>query len=188
MAKQHKIAVNVWYLEYREGGSDKFYQVFIAEQGLCVLRWGRRGSAGQCSVTRYRSYDEAHDQGLKQVFAKKSKGYRQVYGDMKFMALADTLDYTQMSSDTSKLLGELNAAREGGEFGGAKEAVLKHYADFAEQAKSLVERAGTQDFETVHGQYEELKAVWEEINDRHAEVSAAMGIAEQTLMQKLMGV
>lgn len=187
MAVKHKIPVTVWYLEYKAGGSDKFYQVFVSESGDCVLRWGRRGAAGQSSVTRYSGYDDARDQGLKQVFAKKAKGYQQVYGDMKFMVTSDTLDYTRMASDAAALVRDLAVAREDGDFGGAKEAVLKHYADFAEQAKSLIDRAGSQDFEQVHGEYEALKAVWEEIDDRHAEVTAAMGLAEATLAQSLMG-
>lgn len=175
-------AVTVWYLEYQEGNSDKFYQVFISESGVCVLRWGRRGTAGQHSTTRFSTYDEARDVGLRQVYAKKSKGYVEKYGDHKFMATKAALD----REDPSMLDREFWASLEAGQFDGAKEAVLKHYDDFSEQAKRLMERAATMDLDSVLAEYEQLEKVWEEINDQHAEVTVAMSMTKATLMQKLM--
>jgi predicted DNA-binding WGR domain protein len=185
MAAPKKYAATAWYMEYREGTSDKFYEVIITESGVCMLRWGRRGSTGQNSVNRYASYDEARDQGLKQVFAKKSKGYVQSYGDFKFMATTEAIDYALRGNPT-QLHAEFWDALSSGQFDGAKETVLKHYADFSESVKILMERAASGDTATTMDEYEQLERVWEEINDKHAEVSAAMSIAKMTLMQKLM--
>lgn len=183
--KNQKYAVTVWYMEYQQGGSDKFYQVFVSESGVCVLRWGRRGAVGQHSVTAFASYDEARDVGLRQVYAKKSKGYVQKYGDMKFMASKDALDYAQ-NGNPQPLAAEFAKSLESGQFDGAKEAVLKHYTDFAEQAKALMDRAASADLDTVMNEYDQLEQVWAEINDKHAEVEIAMSVAKQTMMQKLM--
>lgn len=185
MAAPKHYACTAWYMEYREGTSDKFYEVIISENGVCMLRWGRRGAIGQSSVNRYSSYDEARDQGLKQVFAKKSKGYVQKYGDQKFMASTNALDYA-LQGNPALLTGEFADSLRNGQFDGAKEAVLKHYADFAEQVKALMDRAATGNTEMTMNEYEQLERVWAELDDKHAEVSAAMSIAKATLMQKLM--
>lgn len=174
-----------WYMEYSEGTSNKFYQVFVSETGVCVLRWGRIGSAGQDSTTRYASYDEARDQGLKQVFAKKSKGYVQKYGDFTFMASTEALEYALQGSP-SRLASEWTEALEKGEWDGAKTTVLKHYADFSERVKLLMDRSATSDFDTTMDEYTALEEVWAEIDDKHGEVVAAMSLAKMTLMQRLM--
>lgn len=186
--KNKTYPTHCWYLEYRDGSSDKFYQVFVTETGVCVLRWGRRGAAGQNSVTAYASYDEARDQGLKQVFAKKSKGYVSKYDGHVYMATEEAIARARRS-DISALDEEFHASLQAGQFDGAKTTVLKHYDEFSEKVKVLMDRAGSDSsrFDEVMGEYQELEKVWEEINDRHAEVSAAMSIANATLFQKLMG-
>lgn len=189
MANTKKIekeyACTAWYMEYRDGTSDKFYHVIISETGVCMLRWGRRGAVGQSSVNRYSSFDEARDQGLKQVFAKRSKGYESKYSDQKFLATNTALEYALRGSIT-KLVDEFNMSLANGQFDGAKETVLKHYREFAEQVKELMDRAATGDTARTMDEYEQLEKVWDEISDVHAEVSAAMSIAKMTLMQKLM--
>lgn len=185
MAAPKHYACTAWHMEYREGTSNKFYEVFVAENGLCVLRWGRIGAIGQHSVTRYSTYDEARDQGLKQVFAKKSKGYNQTYGDAQFMASIEALNNAQRDNP-SYLVGELQESLRRGQFDGAKQAVLKQYADFAEKVKDLMVRAETGDIHDSMEEYQQLEGVMTEINEKHAEVTAAMTLAQQTLFQKLM--
>jgi len=183
--KPKEYAVDVWYMEYRSGTSDKFYQVFVSESGLTVLRWGRRGSAGQHSESRYASYDDARDNGLKQVFAKKSKGYTQQYPDSKFMASSDALDRAQGGNPTA-LVQEWNDALRNNQFEGAKQTVLKHYSDFSERVQTLLHQAEYADFGTLSDEFTAIEEVWEEINDKHAEVNAAMDLTRQTLFQKMM--
>jgi predicted DNA-binding WGR domain protein len=174
-----------WYMEYVEGTSAKFYQVIISETGICVLRWGRIGAAGTPAVTRYSTYDEARDQGLKQVFAKKAKGYVQKYGDFNFVASVEALDHA-MNDHTAPLVREWTEALEKGEWDGAKQTVLKQYAEFSERVKLLMDRAGGGDFDATMDEYTALEEVWSEINDKHGEVEAAMSLAKMTLMQRLM--
>jgi predicted DNA-binding WGR domain protein len=183
--KNLKYAVDVWTLEYRSGSSDKFYQVFVSETGLCVLRWGRRGTSGQSSTTAYSSYDAARDQGLKQVFAKKSKGYSARYPDQKYLVSQDALNYAK-NGQVSVLVREWELALREGTFEGAKQTVLKHYADFAERVQTLLHRASNEDFETLSQEFEGIEEVWQEITDKHAEVSAAMDLAKITLFQRMM--
>ena len=185
MAAPKEYPATGWYMEFREGTSDKFYHVIVTESGVCMLRWGRRGSVGQNSVTAYSTYDEARDQGLKQVFAKKSKGYVQQYGDFNFMVTAEGLDYARRGN-VAPLVREWTEALERGQFDGAKTTVLKHYKEFSESVKALMDRAATGDTERTMDEYEQLEKVWDEISDVHAEVSAAMSIAKMTLAQKLM--
>lgn len=186
MAAPKHYAVNAWHMEFTEGTSNKFYQVFVSESGLTVLRWGRIGAAGQHSVARYDTYDEARDQGLKQVYAKKSKGYVQKYGDRQFMATVEALNYAQRDNPTM-LASEFHTSLDDGAFEGAKITVIRQYRDFAETVKDLMDRAGsTTDFGASMDEYQQLEKVWEEITDVHAEVSAAMSIAQATLFQKLM--
>ncbi len=177
-------ATDCWYMEYVEGTSSKFYEVMIVESGVCVLRWGRIGSAGQSSVTAYPTYDEARDQGLKQVFAKKSKGYVTKY-EATFMASTNSISRARNVSPVDMHHEFITSMRDGA-FNAAKSTVLKHYAEFAEQVKTLMDRAATGDFAQTMEEYEQVEKVWAEINDKHAEVSAAMSIAKATLMQKLM--
>lgn len=184
-AKKRQYAVDVWTLEYRSGASDKFYQVFVSETGLTVLRWGRRGSAGQNSATRYKSYDEARDQGLKQVFAKKSKGYSASYPDQKFLVDEGVLNSAQ-GGNPNPLVAAWNTAMREGAFAGAKQTVLKHYADFADRVQILLNRAEHESLESLSEELNGLEEVWEEISDKHGEVSAALDLAKATLFQRMM--
>ena len=183
--KQKTYAVDVWYMEYRDGTSDKFYQVFVSETGLCVLRWGRRGSAGQHSEAHYGNYDKARENGLKQVYAKKSKGYVQQDEDAKFMATENALHRAQ-GGYPQPLVDEWHEAKSKGQFEGAKQSVLKHYADFSDQVQRLLHQAEYSDFETLSDKFTAIEEIWEEISDKHAEVSAAMDLTRQTLFQKLV--
>lgn len=183
--KTKQYAVDVWYLEYRVGTSDKFYQVFVSENGIVTLRWGRRGTAGQHSVARYSTYDDARDHGLKQVFAKKSKGYTQQGPDTKFLADQEVLD-AALRGSPARLVSTWNEALRNGQFEGAKQTVLKHYEDFAERIKALMIQAEHSDFAQLSDEFEAVEKVWEEISDKHAEVNAAMQLTKATLYQKLI--
>ncbi|MDN8806865.1 WGR domain-containing protein, partial [Staphylococcus aureus] len=71
--------VDIYRLTFQSGSSNKFYNVYIAEDGTVVLRWGRMHTHGQSSVSAMPTYDDAVDLGMRQVYAKKSKGYTQQY-------------------------------------------------------------------------------------------------------------
>lgn len=184
-----EVAVYVWTLEFRDPAknSDKFYNVFVAENGMYWLQWGRRGSTGQSTAGRLTTMDDARDVGLRQVFAKKSKGYVQTYENVKFMVPQSELERALLGSYAGHLQALFMEAMRTGQFTGARDAVLKHYAEFADQAQRLLAGAQTNDFAQVLEQYEELKKVWEDINDKHGEVSVAMDMVDQTLAMRLVG-
>lgn len=180
-------AVTAHIMEYRQDRSDKFYQVFITESGICVLRWGRRGTTGQASATSHGSYDEAHDIGMRQVYSKRSKGYVSTVSDFKFIATEQSIKYA-LNGDTSWLYREYREAMESGEFAGAKDAVLKHYSDFAEQVKRLMDQASYSDSGEMVERLDALETVWNEISDKHAEVQIALNVAKQTVAKNLLGI
>jgi len=70
-----------WYLEYRDGTSDKFHRTIVTRAGeswLMITNWGRRGSSGQSLVKGYKTSDAATDAAITLVRQKKRKGYQQV--------------------------------------------------------------------------------------------------------------
>lgn len=177
-------AVEAWILEFRNGTSDKFYAIYVTEAGVTVLRWGRRGTAGQSSANAYKNYDDARDQGLKQVFAKKSKGYSQIH-EGKFLVDVSIIE-AALRGDAYSLHLKWQEAMNKGEFEGTKQTVLKNYADFAERVQRLLARAEDSSFEELNREFEAIEEVWAEISDRHGEVSAALNLAKVTLFQRMM--
>lgn len=183
-----KVPVSAWELTYESdaANSHKFYRVFVSDDGVVVLRWGRIGTQGQQSVSLHPTADEARDVALRQVYAKKSKGYVQELPEHKFAATALAVERAK-EGYPSALYTEYQNSLEEGRFDGAKAVVLSHYDDFAEQARSLMERAPDANFETIMDEYQQFEAVWEEIHNRHTEVEAVLDLTKRTLMQKLMG-
>ena len=185
----HEIAVYAWTLSFQDNAknSNKYYNVFVAENGMYWLHWGRVGSSGQSSSGRQGTFDDARDIGLRQVFAKKSKGYSQHNEAVKFMIPQSQLEEYLSRNDAYSLRVMFSEAMRNGQFSGARDAVLKHYAEFSDQAQRLLAGAQTNDFAQVLEQYEDLKKVWEDINDKHSEVEIAMNMVDQTLAMRLVG-
>jgi predicted DNA-binding WGR domain protein len=185
MAKKTTV-VDAYYLTFRDGRSNKYYEVLITEDGTTVLHWGRMHTAGQSSVSVMSNYEDAHDIAMRQVYAKKSKGYNQDRAD-KFVIDSELVRYAK-EGNTVPLFNAINEARREGKFTGMKDAVLTHYKDLADQAQSLMNRADGMDFEQVEAEFDELKQVWEEIQDKHAEIATVIGLAEATFTRKLLGI
>lgn len=187
MPKIKDYGARYWRLEYKNAAqnSNKFYEVFIVDNGVCVLRWGRIGTAGQ-SKAHAGTYTDVESVGLRQVYAKQGKAYKAVQSDFKFVVDEETVDNARRGN-TAGLAKACTEARADGQFGGARDAVLKHYADFSTQVQELLHNAATYDFEVVIEEYDALEKVWADIEDKHREVVTAMSLAKQTLMQKLVG-
>lgn len=183
-----KYAVTAWYMEHNDTSknSHKFYQVFLFETGVVVLRWGRIGTLGQTSITKYPDYESAQDIAYRQVYAKKSKGYVSQYDDMKFLVEEPVVNGLG-TSDVGPLVASLNKSMEDSKFAGARDAVLQHYVSFSDQAQRLLHRAPTADLAETMADYEALEDVWEDILTKHNEVQIVMDLAKTTLTQKLMG-
>lgn len=184
--KPETIVVDAYYLTYQGGGSNKFYEVLISDDGTCVLHWGRIGTSGQSSVTTMPTYDEAHDLGMRQVYAKKSKGYSQQSAS-KFVVEREHLRWAK-DGNPAHLFLEVNNARRDGQYSGVKDAVLTHYTDLAEKAQALMNRAERGDLVEVSDEYEALEQAWEAIQDKHAEIEVAMSLAKATFTKRLLGI
>jgi predicted DNA-binding WGR domain protein len=73
------------YLVYRGGGSDKFYEVILNDQGSSVdreviMRWGRHGSDGQTLTQVYAGRPSAWHFFTAKIRSKIAKGYIQAVG------------------------------------------------------------------------------------------------------------
>lgn len=184
MSKQ--ILVHGWYLEFSEGTSNKFYKTYIAENGVTIVRWGRIGSNGQHKVSSFPSFDQAKDLGLRQVYEKKAKGYVEKYGDLMCETTEEAI-LAARHGDFYEIDTAWNAAARGGEFEKAKSDVLRTYAEFSTRIQNLLDRAEHADLDVLMDEYQGAETVWDEINDKHAEVVAAMSLCKTTLMKKLIG-
>lgn len=177
--------VTAWHLEYREGSSNKFYRVYVTENGLTVLKWGRIRTHGQSSFSTHSDYTSALDAGLKQVYEKRAKGYQQIH-EIQFTGTITAIR-TARGGDPSLLDREYQDALNSGSYETAKVEVLKHYAAFSEQIQSLLGRAQYTDLAELLDQYEQVEQAWAEIDDKHREVTAAMQLTKAALMTKLVG-
>lgn len=174
-----------WTMAYREGTSNKFYEVILTESNWVVLRWGRIGSQGQSSATRYGSYSEGHDVALRQVYAKKSKGYVSSVSEYPFPVTNEAIKQAA-GGVAYALASEFVRAQREGQFAGSKAIVLKHYEDFSNRAQHLLAQAGELSFDDAMSEFEDLEKTFAEITSKHEEVSTSMGLVRATLMQKLM--
>ncbi len=174
-----------WYLEQRDASSNtaKFYNVMVTETGVCVLRWGRIGTAGQSKTTPYPTHEQALVEGRKQVYAKLHKGYVQQYGDLIFSASVDAINRARQGNP-SLLWAESQQSFDTGAMEGSKDAGLKHYRDFLEQAKDVTAKAAG-DPEHPLERLEELERVWAEIEDLHDQARTAMDLAKATIYSKV---
>jgi len=174
-----------WRMHYIQGSSRKFYEVILTESNFVILRWGRIGTAGQSSATRYGSYSDANDVALRQVYSKRSKGYDSQVSEFAFAATENAISYAAQG-DAGPIGRELSEAIASGEFDGSKAVVLKHYQDFSNRAQRLLAQADEMDFDQALSEFDALEAVFAEITSKHEEVSTSMGLVRATLMQKLM--
>lgn len=183
MSKQ--ILVHTWYLEFSDDRSHKFYKAYITESGVCILRWGRIGADGQSNVHTFGTYEQAKALGLRQAYAKEAKGYVVKYADLIFSVNEDVLDQAQ-DGHWNPIDQAWSQATRGGEWDAAKTEVVGVYATFADRIKNLLDRAEGAEVETLLDEFSAADAVWDEINNKHDEVNAAMTLARATLMQKLV--
>lgn len=175
-----------WLLECTTNQSQKFYHVTTTENGYVFLRWGRIGTSGQHKVEKVSTYELATDLALRQVYAKRSKGYRQKYGPMKFETTDDSI-LRAKNGNLAYLLDSEIRSRDTGFFEGEKKAVLKHYEDFSRQVQSFIRFNQSEGSDSLYEDFERLEKEWAELSDKHAEVEAAFGLAKATLLKNLIG-
>ena len=187
MPKKADVPATVHSLKYQAGSSNKVYNVVICDNGVVILHWGRRGTAGQSSVTALATADDANDLGMRQVYAKKSKGYTTEWTG-RIMLSADTVEQARTSAYGGGLWSEAQVRIAQGEFTGLRDAVLQHYQEFVAEASKLLNDAETDDFETLSQKFDALKEQWVSIKDQHAQVQVTMDLAEATFARRLLGI
>lgn len=180
------VTVTGWYLENRTGSHNKQYTVLLAENGTLVCNWGPIGTKGQSQVNKFPTHDEAEPLGKRQLYSKQTRGYDLITGNFKFVVDTDVLNQAVQSKDARPVTQLFHTARHNPQYEGDKQAVLNHYDDVAKKAQRLLDTAGDRTFEEVFAEYEELKAAWQAVTDKHDEVATAMALTEQILGQRLM--
>ena len=179
------VSVTGFHLENRVGNHRKFYTVLIAENGVVVLSWGRIGTSGQGKIQKVGS-DSAVSLGMRQVYAKQTRGYNAVTSDLKFTVEEGALLEGCRDGSFAHLTRAFHKARQDPKFEGHRDAVLKHYDDFVAKAQTLLNGAGDRTFDEVYAEFDQLEKAWETINDKHAEATVVIDLAKQTLSQRLM--
>jgi predicted DNA-binding WGR domain protein len=179
------VMVQGWHLENRNGNHNKFYTVLIAENGIVVTAWGRIGQQGQSKIQKL-SYADAEAIGMRQVYAKQTGGYRALTEALKFTVDGGVLSSAAATSMTTPLTRAFHEAARAPRFDTEKNAALKHYDDFVNQAQALLSGAGDRPFDEVWGEFEELEAAWKALDDKHSETRVTVDLCRRRLGQALM--
>jgi predicted DNA-binding WGR domain protein len=181
------IAVTGWYLQNTLDNHYKDYAVYLADNGVLAIRWGRIDTQGQCKVTRYPTLTDAKAVALRQVYAKAAKGYKLIDDEIKFSLDEEILK-------TAASLGTVNAitrafadAKNRGRYEGDKVAVFTHYDKLTEVAEALMTRAASaESFDALEGEFNAMEAAWTALEEKRAQVEITIGLTRQMLMQKLL--
>ena len=177
--------VTGYYLENTMPGHNKFYTVLIAEDGTVLTNWGKIGApTGQIKCDKMPSSRQAEEVGLRQFYAKSTKGYKIKHEAVKFKVDQRALNDANAGNATS-LLNAWREFRTQPVLGAESEVALRHYEDFARKAQQLLEDAPNLDFETLFARHGELSEVWKALDDKHAEVNAIVDLTKASLMKKL---
>lgn len=164
----------------------KFYTTLVTDNGVAVIAWGRIGTAGQSQIHKFQTRKDAEVLALKKVYAKQSEGYELEVDRFKFTIETDIINKACEQQNPDLLLNAFGSARTQPQLLAEQEVVLRHYDDFMDKARHLLETAGGRPFDEVHAEYEELDKAWAALEDRHAQVRTTVDLVKQTLFSRLM--
>lgn len=191
MSVQTQLKTRGWYLEHKDGGHFKFYTVILVEDGTVVNHWGRIGGKGQHKIEKLPP-SRAHTAALRKVAEKESKGYEFRHEDIAFTLDERDVDGAngigRAGPDAPRLTMLFDKALRDPKFTGDKEAVLVGYDAFLAKAQKMMDSVNSPatTFESVSNDFEELKASWAEIDDKHSLASTTLNLTSQMLMKALM--
>lgn len=180
------LAVTGHYLENTLPGHNKFYTVLIVEDGTVITNWGKIGADGQSKIDKLPNAEKAEELGMRQFYAKATRGYEIKHRDVKFEVPKKAVDDAHAGSYRA-LLRPFMEARTAPVFANESSLALRHYDDFAAKAQALLTDAPNMDFETLFARHSELNDVWASLTEKHNEVSTIVDLTKATLMKKLMG-
>lgn len=180
------INATAYYLENKLPGHSKFYLIIITDSGVVVTNWGRIGAANGQSKVDALDPTAAETIGMRQFYAKRSGGYEVVHEAVKFQIDEETLSNACTFSNAAYVTRPFWKAVTDPDFDGDKKAVLTHYDELVKKAQRLMDTAGGQNFESVYAQFEEIEAIWTEIQEKHDEVSVTLDFTRQMLNTALL--
>lgn len=191
MSVQTQLKSRGWYLEHRDGGHFKFYTVIVVEDGTVVHHWGKIGTKGQHKIQKL-SPSAALTNGMRKVAEKHGKGYEFRHEDIAFPLDERDVDGAngvgRVNPDPGRLTLLFDKALRDPKFTGDKEAVLVGYDAFLDKAQKMMDSVSSPltTFESVSNDFDELKASWAEIDDRHSLAKTTLEMTGEMLMTALM--
>jgi predicted DNA-binding WGR domain protein len=175
-----------WFLENRTGNHSKFYTVLVADNGLCLLNWGRIGTDGQFKLQKFATLEDAKALGLRQVYSKQSAGYTMLTDGFRFTIDEAEVDSACRYTKFSSLAHAFAKAQLDPQYEVERKSVLGHYDEFVLKAQALLSGAAERSFAEVWVEFEELEKSWQSIKDKHDEAATTIEFARQVLSQRLM--
>lgn len=174
-----KITVRHWRLEYIEGSSRKFYEVYLnVEQAEVRIGWGRIATVGQWDKKLFPDSDEAADKALAQVYAKKSKGYSLVTDDLTI-----TTDEFNWGNPTLIQQAFSNAIRLGE--AQPREVALNYIEGFIQDCNEFLVDAKNIHPEDLACDFEDLRGRWEELKDKFDSAETMMDMVTKRALKRV---
>lgn len=171
------------------GGHSKYYTVMFSDLGHVIFNWGRIGASnGQWKIEKLPTGSNAEAVGMKQVYAKASKGYDRVEGEQnfRFTATVADLDHAVEINHGQRLDQRRRQAMQNPQFAGQQQTATAHYDTFITAANALMTRAATENVEEVLDDWAALQAAWAELDDKHGTAAATVSLTGQMLQQRLL--
>jgi predicted DNA-binding WGR domain protein len=181
------VPVTAWYLTNTTANHYKDYTVYLADNGVLAIHWGKIDTAGQSKIEKHASYLDAKAVALRQVYAKASRGYVLKVDELKFVVDESVLIAAATTKDHRTLHNHFVRAREQHSFEGDKVAVFGHYDGLIEKASALMNRAASaESFDSLMDEFNAMEVSWTAIEDKRNEAETTISLTRQMLMQKLM--
>lgn len=187
MNDHKQIPVRGWYLENRNGNHFKFYTALVTDTGVVVYHWGRIGTSGQATIDQL-TPSQAKTAAIKKVHSKIAGGYEFETEDLAFMLDERDINRACERPDPKSLTLLFDRAKRDPKFTGEKDTVVAAYDTFLGNAQRLMDAASNPltHFDTVVNDFEELKAAWTEIEDKHSLAATTLSMTSKMLTQSLI--
>lgn len=184
--KATMIPARGWRLENKENNRFAFYTVVLVGRVL-VFHWGRIGSAGQTKLQELPE-SAAHQAAIRQVATKMGRGYEAVNEDVAFQVDERDVKRALERPDAKSLTLLFDRALRNPQFTGDKDNVVEAYDTFLYKAQRLMDSVANPltRFESAYNDFEDIKAAWTEIEDKHSLAQTTLDMTTKMLSQALI--
>lgn len=181
------VPVTAWYLTNTTANHYKEYAVYLADNGVLAIHWGKIDTQGQSKIEKHATFQDAKTVAMRQVYAKASKGYVLHNDEVKFTVSADTLEEANRIGSTNELRAAMVRAIEANAFEGDKDSVFSHYDKLIEKAERLMDRAASaESFDALMDEFNAMEVSWSAIEEKRDAAATTVDLTRQMLMQKLI--